>query len=294
MTTVSRGSGKVGGVLRRARAWKSGRRLLRWQTGPVLWLLLVLLAAVFPSLFTTSDPYQQVLTNRLAQPGSDGHFLGTDGLGRDVYARLVYGARPTVLVATAALLVSASIGLTVGMVAAMSGSWVDRFLMRLTDTILSLPLILLSLFLVILLGPSITNVILAIGALAWARYARVIRAEALVVNGTEYVSHARISGVSRLRIFFQHLFPNVLPVIVVLVTLQVGWVVMVEASLSFLGAGVPPPDPSWGGMVADGRNVMLTAWWVSAVPGLMILTVIVALNSLGDSLRDRYDPSLAT
>lgn len=220
--------------------------------------------------------------------------LGTDGLGRDVYARLVYGARPTVLVATAALLLSACIGVAVGMVAGMSGTWLDRFLMRLTDTILSLPLILLSLFLVILLGPSISNVIFAIGVLAWARYARVVRAETLVINNTDYVSHARLSGVSGTKILLQHLFPNVMPVVVVLVTLQVGWVVMVEASLSFLGAGVPPPDPSWGGMVAEGRDVMLTAWWVSAVPGTLILTVIVALNTLGDALRDLYDPALTT
>jgi peptide/nickel transport system permease protein len=261
---------------------------------PILWLLVVVLAAVFPSLFTSIDPYRQVLTDRLRPPGTDGHVLGTDGLGRDLYARLIYGARPTVLVATSALLLSAFIGVTVGMVAGMSGRWIDRFLMRLTDTILSLPLILLSLFLVILLGPSISNVILAIGVLAWSRYARVVRAETLIVNNTEYVSHARLSGVSRTKILLQHLFPNVLPVVVVLVTLQVGWVVMVEASLSFLGAGVPPPDPSWGGMVAEGRNLMLTAWWVSAVPGLLILTVVVALNTLGDALRDRYDPALTT
>jgi peptide/nickel transport system permease protein len=251
-------------------------------------------AAIVPSLLTSIDPYHQVLGDRLRPPGWGGHLLGTDGLGRDVYARLVYGARPTVLVATAALALSAGIGVAVGMFAGMSGRWIDRFLMRLTDTVLSLPLILLSLFLVILLGPSILNVIFAIGVLAWARYARVVRAETMVINNTEYVSHARLSGVSRTRILLQHLFPNVLPVVVVLVTLQVGWVVMVEASLSFLGAGVPPPDPSWGGMVAEGRNVMLTAWWVSAVPGVVILMVIVAFNWLGDSLRDRYDPALTT
>ncbi len=261
---------------------------------PIVWLAVVILAALFPSLFTTTDPYRQILTDRLLPPGAGSHVLGTDGLGRDVYARLIYGARPTVMVATAALLLSAGIGVSVGMVAGMSGTWLDRFLMRLTDTILSLPLILISLFLVILLGPSISNVILAIGVLAWARYARVVRAETLVVNGTDYVSHARLSGVSGAKILLQHLLPNVLPVVVVLVTLQVGWVVMVEASLSFLGAGVPPPDPSWGGMVAEGRNVMLSAWWVSAVPGTVILTVIVALNTLGDAIRDQYDPALTT
>lgn len=275
-----------------ARLRNLGARVV--QAIPIVWLLIVIAAAVFPSLFTTTDPYHQVLTDRLQSPGTNGHLLGTEGLGRDVYARLVYGARPTVLVATAALFLSASIGVTIGMVAGISGAWMDRFLMRLTDTILALPLILLSLFLVMLLGPSIANVIFAIGLLAWARYARVVRAETLVINSTDYVSHARLSGVSGTKILLQHLFPNVLPVVVVLVTLQVGWVVMVEASLSFLGAGVPPPDPSWGGMVAEGRNVMLTAWWVSAVPGAMILTVIVALNTLSDALRDHYDPALIT
>lgn len=276
------------------RVSRLGARVFRWQAIPILWLLIVVAAAAFPSLFTSANPYAQALSERLQPLGTSGHLLGTDGLGRDVYARLVYGARPTVMVATAGLLLSASIGVTVGMVAGMSGRWIDRLLMRVTDTVLSLPLILLSLFLVILLGPSITNVILAIGVLAWARYARVVRAETLVINNTDFVSHARLSGVSRTRILLQHLFPNVSPVVVVLVTLQVGWVVMVEASLSFLGAGVPPPDPSWGGMVAEGRNVMLTSWWVSAVPGTMILTVIVALNTLGDSLRDSYDPTLIT
>ena len=267
--------------------------LLRWQTLPILWLCFVASCAVFPDLIA-GDPYAQSLRRRFLPPGTVGHIFGTDMLGRDVFSRLIYGARPTVIVALCALALSAVIGLTVGMIAGMSGRWADRILMRLTDTVLSLPLILLALFLVMLLGPSIVNVVVAIGALAWARYARVIRAETLVVNSTDYVTHARISGVSRVAILFRHILPNVLPVVIVLVTLQVGWVVMVEASLSFLGAGVPPPVPSWGGMVADGRNVMLTSWWVSAIPGLMILSVVVSLNLLGDYLRDRYDPALAT
>ena len=251
-----------------------------------------MLAAAVPSIFTSVSPYEQSLSTRLLPPLSEGHLLGTDTLGRDIFARVVYGARATVIVALSSLIVSAVIGTAIGLLAGLRGGWVDALLMRITDTVLALPMILFALFLVILFGPSIFNVVIAIGLLAWARFARIIRGETLVVREQAYVDQARISGVSEARIIIRHLLPNVAPAMLVLVTLQMGWVVLVEATLSFLGAGVPPPSPSWGGMVADGRQVMLNAAWIAAVPGTAILLLVMSLNVLGDRIRDHYDPML--
>jgi peptide/nickel transport system permease protein len=255
-------------------------------------IVALVLAALAPGLFTDVSPFEQSLSARLTPPLTDGHLLGTDGLGRDVFARIVHGARATVVVAVSSLVISAGIGTLVGLVSGLFGGWLDAVLMRLTDTVLALPMILFALFLVILFGPSITNVVIAIGVLAWARYARVIRGETLVVRQQDYVAQARISGISRPRIVLRHLLPNVAPAILVLVTLQVGWVVLVEATLSFLGAGVPPPQPSWGGMVADGRQLMTSAWWVAGFPGIAILILVTSLNTLGDRVRDHFDPML--
>lgn len=277
--------------------WFAARRLLRrprlrWEIVPLLWIVLVVAAAVVPGLFTDIAPHDQSLAERFLPPLSAGHLLGTDGLGRDVLARVVYGARASVLVAVATLGLSAVLGTAIGLISGVLGGWVDAALMRLTDTVLAMPMLLFALFLVIVLGPSTTNVVIAIGVLAWARYARVIRGETLVIREQDYVALSRISGASTLRILARHILPNAMPALLVLVTLQVGWVVVVEASLSFLGAGVPPPAPSWGGMVADGRTVLVTSWWVSAVPGIVILLLVASVNTLGDRLRDRLDPAL--
>lgn len=271
---------------------RSVRERFRWELVPLAVIAIFVLMAIAPQWMADGNPFKQNVTGRLQPPLSPGHVLGTDGLGRDLYARLVYGARPTFIVAAAALTMSAAVGLIVGLTAGLAGGRVDAVLMRITDAVISLPLILFALFLVIVLGPSMMNVVIAIGALVWARYARIIRGESLVVRQQDYVRYAQISGVSFGRIILRHVLPNVGPSILILATLQVGWVILTEASLSFLGAGIPPPEPSWGSIVASGREVVRIAWWVVAFPGLAIVLLVTCVNVLGDSLRDRIDPRL--
>lgn len=259
---------------------------------PLAVILTIVSWAAFPGLFAPMDPYAQELSNNYASPGTLGHFLGTDSLGRDILSRIIHGSRPTLIVALSSLLVSLLIGVVVGLVAGLKGGLVESFLMRTADTVLSLPMILMALFLVILLGPRMMNIVIAIGVLAWAEYARVIRGETLVLREKDFVAYARVTGASSVRIMYSHLLPNVISTVLVLGTFQIGWVVLMEASLSFLGAGIPAPTPAWGAMIADGRSVLTSAWWVSFFPGLTIVLLVTSLNMLGDHLRDRWDPKL--
>jgi peptide/nickel transport system permease protein len=190
------------------------------------------------------------------------------------------------------VLAAGAVGAAVGLVAGYYRGRVDVVLMRITDATLSFPIILLALILAVTVGPSFTNVIIAIAVILWARYARVIRAEVLTLMEQDFVAQARIVGCGALRLITRHLFPNTLNTLVVLLTLQIGYVIIVEASLSFLGAGIPPPTPAWGSMIADGREFITSAWWVSFFPGLAILLVVLAFNLLGDWLRDTLDPKL--
>jgi peptide/nickel transport system permease protein len=180
----------------------------------------------------------------------------------------------------------------VGLVAGYHGGTVDAVLMRATDATMSFPVILLALILAVTVGPSFTNVVVAIAVILWARYARVIRGQVLTLMGLDFIGQARIAGAGAWRIITRHLLPNTLNTLVVLVTLQIGYVIIVEASLSFLGAGIPPPTPAWGSMISEGREFVTSAWWVSGLPGLAILLVVLAFNLLGDWLRDTLDPKL--
>ena len=220
------------------------------------------------------------------------HLLGTDAFGRDTFSRLIYGARISLVVSLLAVFFAGSVGTAVGLIAGYFGGWVDVLLMRVVDVGLSIPLILMAIILVSVLGPSITNVILVILLLLWPRYARQIRAETLSIKQQPFVDLARVAGCSPIRIMWVHIFPNVIPSLLVLATLQVGWVIIMESSLSFLGVGIPPPQPAWGVMVADGRGLIATAWWISLWPGLAILLTVLSFNLLGDWLRDRLDPKL--
>src|SRR5437899_3741689 len=278
------------------RAW--GR--LRDRRLPVIPLGIItmfVLVAVLAPLISPADPEEQSLRHRFRPPvwderGSWQHPLGTDRLGRDMLSRIFYGSRVSLTAGVVTVLLASAFGAAVGLVAGYYGGRVDAVLMRLTDATLSFPVILLALILAVTVGPSFANVVVAIAVILWARYARVIRGQVLTLMELDFIAQARIAGAGAWRVISRHLLPNTLNTLVVLVTLQIGYVIIVEASLSFLGAGIPPPTPAWGSMIAEGREFVTRAWWVSLFPGLAILMVVLAINLLGDWLRDTMDPKL--
>jgi peptide/nickel transport system permease protein len=267
---------------------------------PVVPLTIIIgfvLVALLAPLLGLADPQEQSLRSRFRPPvwdteGSWQHPLGTDRLGRDLLARLVWGSRVSLAAGVLTVLVATAVGAAVGLVAGYHGGRVDALLMRVTDATMSFPVILLALILAVTVGPSFVNVVTAIAVILWARYARVMRGQVLTLMELDFIAQARLAGAGASRIILRHLVPNTLNTLVVLVTLQIGYVIIVEASLSFLGAGIPPPTPAWGSMIAEGREFVTSAWWVSAFPGLAILLVVLAFNLLGDWLRDTLDPRL--
>ncbi len=278
------------------RAW--GR--LRDRRLPVIPLGIItmfVLVAVLAPLISPADPEEQSLRHRFRPPvwderGSWQHPLGTDRLGRDMLSRIFYGSRVSLTAGVVTVLLASAFGAAVGLVAGYYGGRVDAVLMRLTDATMSFPVILLALILAVTVGPSFANVVVAIAVILWARYARVIRGQVLTLMELDFIAQARIAGAGAWHVISRHLLPNTLNTLVVLVTLQIGYVIIVEASLSFLGAGIPPPTPAWGSMIAEGREFVTSAWWVSFFPGLAILLVVLAFNLLGDWLRDTLDPKL--
>ena len=255
------------------------------------------LMALLAGVLSPADPYEQSLRAKFKPPvwdeaGSWQHPLGTDRLGRDLLSRIMWGSRISLAAGVVTVLLASAIGAAIGLVAGYYRGRVDAVLMRMTDATMSFPVILLALILAVTLGPSFTNVVVSIAVILWARFARVIRGQVLTLMELDFIVQARIAGASGARIILRHLFPNTLNTLVVLITLQVGYVIIVEASLSFLGAGIPPPTPAWGSMIAEGRDFVTSAWWVSLFPGLAILLVVLAFNLLGDWLRDTLDPKL--
>ena len=268
---------------------------LPWTSFVIIAILVVV--AVLAPLIATHSPTEQSLPNKLKPPawqeaGSTANLLGTDMLGRDLFSRLVYGARVSLTVALFALMSGGLIGLAIGIVAGYTGGRTDSALMRIVDATLTFPTILIALLLAVSLGAGLRTIVLAITVIIWARFARVVRGEVLSVKTRDFVALARIHGCSHLRIMAIHIVPNVMNTFMVLLTLHIGFVIIVEASLSFLGAGIPPPTPSWGQMVADGRGHIASAWWLSALPGAAIMLVVLAFNLFGDWLRDWLDPRL--
>jgi peptide/nickel transport system permease protein len=264
---------------------------------PVIVLSALIIAAIFAPLIAPHDPYQGVLTDRLLPPafipgGHAEYLLGTDLLGRDILTRIIYGSRISLSVSLLVIAITAAIGTAMGIVAGYLGGRVDAFLMRITDVALAFPGILIAMLLATALGPSFKTVVIAMSILGWAGYSRLIRGETLRLREADFVAQARVIGTSPGRIMFKHIFPNVINPLIVIMTLAVGMMILVEAALSYLGVGIPPPNPSWGSMVSDGRNLIDKAWWISFFPGLAIGLVVLSGNFLGDWLRDKMDPRL--
>jgi peptide/nickel transport system permease protein len=262
-----------------------------------LLMFLLVIPAVFAHQVAPHDPLRGSLAKRLKAPawqegGTIEHPLGTDKLGRDILSRMIYGARVSLTVSLVAIFVGGAIGTCLGLISGYFGGKTDALLMRLVDISLSLPTILLALVLVAAVGPSFGTVITVLVVLLWARYARLVRGETLSIKERDFIARARVAGASHTRIMFRYLLPNVVNSLIVLATLQVGYVILLESALSFLGAGLPRPTPAWGLMIADGRELIVTAWWVSMFPGLAIMLTVLALNLLGDWLRDHLDPKL--
>ena len=226
------------------------------------------------------------------QSGSMDYPLGTDKQGRDILSRIMHGARVSLLVSSLAIVMGGGLGTLMGILAAYRGGKVDSIVMRVVDIKLAFPSILLALVLVAAIGAGFTTVIIVIAVLLWARYARVVRGEALAIKQQDFIDRARVSGASNARIMTHHIFPNLVNTVVVLATLEVGHVIILESTLSFLGAGIPAPTPAWGVMVADGRDLITIAWWIFLFPCLAIVLTVLSMNLLGDWLRDRLDPKL--
>lgn len=258
--------------------------------------LVLIIPAILADVIAPHDPMAGGLRARMQPPaflgGPGEHLLGTDKQGRDVLSRIIYGSRISIAVAAVGIFIGGTIGTVLGLIAGYFGRWVDALIMRLVDITLALPGILLALALAAVVGPSFQSVIAVIAFVLWAVYARQIRGETLLWRDRDFVARARVAGATHFRIISRHILPNVVNTLIVLITLQVGFVIVLEASLSFLGVGIPRPNPAWGLMVADGRDVIVSAWWISFFPGLAIMLTVLSLNLLGDWLRDRLDPKL--
>lgn len=286
----------------RVEAQAAPRRKARGRRAPIvvfltLLLVILVLPAVFAPWLAPHDPLEGRLAHKLKPPvwlpgGSWEYPLGTDPLGRDILSRMIYGARVSLSVSLVAIFIGGIMGTVLGLFAGYFGGWTDSLIMRAVDIAFSLPTILLGLVLAVVIGPSFRTVIVIVAFLLWARYARQVRGEVLSVKQRDFVAQARIAGCSHFRIMFSHILPNVVNTLIVLGTLQVGYVILLEGTLSFLGVGIPPPTPAWGLMVATGRALIVSAWWVSFFPGLAIVMTVLVLNLMGDWLRDRLDPKL--
>jgi peptide/nickel transport system permease protein len=273
-------------------------RLGEFPLIPALILGVVAFVAIFANLLAPHNPEIGSLTARFRPPvwqtgGSTKYLLGTDQLGRDVLSRLIFGARVSMVVGFTAVIFAGAVGTTLGIVSGYLGGWVDQVIMRITDTWLALPALMFAIFLAAIVGPSMWNIVIILGLVYWTRYARVIRGEVLSLKEREFVRLAIVAGCSKWTIMSRHILPNVINSAIVLGTLMLGVVIITEASLSFLGVGVPPPQAAWGLMLSDGKqSLMVGRWWLSVLPGLCIMLMVLSANLLGDWLRVKLDPQL--
>jgi peptide/nickel transport system permease protein len=278
--------------------------LRRWPILPLLILVLMIFAGVFAPLLSPVGPREINLRGRAAPPtwqnewyeanpkNEQRYLLGADHVGRDVLTRMLYGARISLMVAAISLSAGVIIGSAVGLVAGYYGGWIDEFSMRAVDVWNALPFLLIAILAAVTFGQSVSIVMILLALIAWAGGVRNVRAEVLTLKTRDYIALARIAGASDLRIILRHILPGVVNTIVVLATLRVGGLILAEASLSFLGAGIPAATPTWGNMISEGREWLSTAWWIAMFPGIAILLVVMSVNFLGDWLRDRWDPKL--
>jgi len=284
-TPQSRRQAAIGAVYR---GWLQFRR--NWLAMTGLTVLLVLFAlGIFAPQLATHDPNAQDLAQRLAAP-SAAHWFGTDQLGRDLFSRLLYGARITLGMAVLIVAIVAPVGMLVGTVAGFAGGWTDRILMRVTDVFLAFPKLVLALAFVAALKPGLTSVVFAIALTAWPPYARLARAETLAIRHADFISAIRLTGASPVRIILRHVMPLCVSSVIVRVALDISGIVLTAAGLGFLGMGAQAPSPEWGAMIASTRGFILQQWWVPTIPGIAIFTASLAFNLLGDGLRDVFDP----
>ncbi|MBB5788581.1 ABC transporter permease [Jiangella mangrovi] len=260
-------------------------------------LTAIVLVAVFAPALAPHSPTAQSLENRLLPPvfldgGSWTHPLGTDEVGRDLLSRIVYGARVSILVGVLAVAVRMVVGVTIGLVAGYYGGPVRTFFLRLGDIQMALPSLILALGIIAAIGPGFTNVVLVLGITGWILYARLVVSQVVLIRGLDYVNSAQLLGASNRRVIWRHVLPNVMPTVIVYASLDVGMMMYTEASLSFIGLGVQPPTPSWGGMTSSGQALLATHWWVSTLPGAALLVTLILINILGEQVRDRLDPKL--
>ena len=275
--------------------------LQRWPVIPIFFISILVLLAVFADV-TGYDPELPALRDRTLPMFSEPvdpltkdltrHWLGADQFGRDTLTRIMHGARITLYVLLISAVSGTIIGTAYGLIAGYFGGFVDDILMRILDLVYSIPFLLLALVAAIVFDPSLTVVIVLLAFLAWPAFVRNVRAEILTLKERDYIMYARVAGASRIRMMYKHLLPGVINTVIVIATLRIGQLILAEAALSFLGAGVPPPTPVWGALVAEGRDYLNSAWWVSIWPSLGIFLVVMSLNFLGDWFRDKFDPRL--
>lgn len=276
---------------------KYWQKIKRYPLIPGGIIFIFIFLAVFGETLAPYPPNTINLRERFLPPawqtgGTRDHILGTDNLGRDMLSRIMAGARVSSIVALLAITLGGLVGGGLGIISGYYGRRVDAIVMRAADATLAFPIILLAILLCMILGPSLQNVVISLGVVLWARFARVIRGEVLSLKERDFVALARVAGSSDLRIMARHIFPNIWNTLLVMLTLQIGWVIIVEASLSFLGAGIPGPSPVWGSMISKGREYVTTAWWIPFLPGLAVSLICLSFNMFGDWLREVLDPKL--
>jgi peptide/nickel transport system permease protein len=279
-----------------SRPWRRLWRL-KWGLAAAALMLAIVVTAVGAPIFAPHSPVDVDIRHRLAPPvwmdgGAADHVLGTDQIGRDLLSRMIYGGRVSLLVGVAAVLVSSTIGVLLGLAAGYFGPRVDWTIMTMVNVMLTFPFVLLALAVIAVLGPSLPNMIIVLGVADWPLYARVIRVETLALRERDFVTAGRSLGMSHRRLIFRQILPNLVSVIIVIATLQVARVIILESFLSFLGLGVQPPTPAWGNMLGEGRVYMLNSWWIAAFPGLAIFVTTLVINLMGNALRDWLDPHM--
>ena len=287
LTTTSPESRRQAKLGQLYRQWLAFRKNPAAVVGLVIVLALLLLAAFAP-LIAPHDPLAQTLDQRLLAPSAK-HLFGTDALGRDIFSRVVYGTRVTLVIVMLVVITVGPLGLLIGCAAGYFGGWVDTVLMRVTDVFLAFPRLVLALAFVAALGPGLENAVIAIAFTAWPPYARVARAETMIIRNADYISAMRLQGASQMRIVLKHVVPMCVPSLIVRTTYDMAGIIIIAAGLGFLGLGAQPPIPEWGAMISTGREQIFDQWWVATFPGIAICVVALGFNLLGDGLRDVLD-----